>query len=75
MTHKSEWAVSRSGRIGKRHRVTITGGPGRFVVEWDPVPEPHSLTGKEVAAYKRLRNAVVADINAAGHGPLIVLDL
>ncbi len=63
----SNTALCTTFRVGKHH-VTITlpkPTPGTVItmaVEWDPIPEPGSLTPAEVETYKAKRNAALAKL-------------
>jgi hypothetical protein len=63
MTTASEWAIAGTVDLGKGLSVEFTLGPGGFTAEWHPdVPNPKSLTKKQMARYRAGRDALVNDV-------------
>jgi hypothetical protein len=73
---QGEWAVTKTTRLSKRYSVDLTLGPGGFCCEWSPhTPAPRSLTGKEVARYRRARDALVAEVSERIGGSVLVVEV
>lgn len=71
--------LTRTWSVG-RHRCTLTVGPARpdematSVIEWSPQP-PRRLSSSQLRAYRRGRNAAMAELAAELGGAVVLVEV